>query len=151
MKFPPIPVFNLPMLALWSRRDQTLSNSAIRCFCIHFSGGPIQTLKIHYFWIQQFNPHYRVGRVVMEQLLPTFKYRRAIQQTRADFGSGFRADFRAFFVLWNQERNYSSKNGPKSGPKCPKQEVYACTLFKWHFGQAYFGAIFGAKSSIEFL
>ena len=35
-------------------------------------------------------------------------------------------------------RSSSSKNGPK----CPKLEVYACILFKWHFGPV-FGPFLG--------
>ena len=46
----------------------------------------------------------------------------------------------------------AGKNGPKSGPKHSKLEVYACIIFKWHFGSVFgpiLGMFLGQKSPIE--
>ena len=57
--------------------------------------------------------------------------------------------FSGHFALLNLERNYSRKNEPKSGPKRPKLEVYACILFKRYFGPVLgpiLGLFFGPRT-----
>ena len=41
--------------------------------------------------------------------------------------------FGQFFARFDYERNFSSENGPKNSPKCPKFDIFACILFPSNF------------------